>query len=319
MKLTTPVSFEFSGRKINHQSQLLLAGSCFAENIGHWLQRLGFSAVVNPSGIAYNPVSIARHIDMALKARIPGEEELIETDFGFAHADFHSSLSASSKPDLISILRKALGQHGQSLREANTIFFTFGTAVVFEKVIDGVVVNNCHKLPDNLFRKRYLSESEMFNSFMGALNEIFTHNPDAEVCLTVSPVRHLRHGAIDNLRSKSRLIRLCEMLCESEQRCHYIPVYEYVMDELRDYRFYRYDDLIHLNDAGLEMVQERFEAHYIEPSSAALMDRVKKWQHLKSHRVLHPGSDAATAFEEKLRKETDALGLLLPSLTSRSH
>ncbi len=318
VKLSTPVSFVFTGRKIDHQSKLLLAGSCFAENIGHWLQNLGFDAEVNPAGIAYNPISIAKHIEMALSPGSAEVDDLVETDFGFAHLDFHSDLSAISKPALISKLGRAMAQYAKNLLGADTIIFTFGTAIIFESVKTGRVVNNCHKLPDIHFSKRQLNEDEMALAFNVALEMIFSKNPNAEVCFTVSPVRHLRHGAIENQRSKARLIRLCEMLCESDKRCHYIPIYEYVMDELRDYRYYRHDDLIHLNEGGLEMVQQQFEQHYLEPTNARMLERIKRWQHLKSHRVMHPGSDSAKAFEEKLRKETAELGLLFPKLIGRT-
>lgn len=45
---------------LTHADRLLLSGSCFTEHIGSRLQAGKFNTLINPNGIAYNPVSMAR-------------------------------------------------------------------------------------------------------------------------------------------------------------------------------------------------------------------------------------------------------------------
>ncbi len=314
MKLATPVAFSAPEQKLSHQDKLLFAGSCFAERIGDWLVHSGFDAGVNPAGIAYNPISMAVHLALALKSGTTDASGYVHTPVGVVHYDFHSSLSANEQGAAEQMLNIAIKEMRSSLLNANAVFLTFGTAIAFERMDNGAVVNNCHKLPGKYFRQRFLSEAEMYASFSDALTVLFEANTAIQVYLTVSPVRHLRHGAIENQRSKSRLIRLCEMLCTDFSQCNYIPVYELVMDEFRDYRFYRHDDLIHLNEAGLGMVQERFASAFISPQSQKLMDRVQRWREMQQHRIMHPESATAKTFAERLAAETTEIHKLLPRL-----
>jgi hypothetical protein len=304
VKLSTAVIFSSPARKLTHQDKLLFAGSCFAERIGEWLELSGYDAVSNPAGIAYNPISMSQHIGIALRSEAASRDGYVSTEHGVAHYDFHSSLSANDQIAAVQMLDAALKEMRDRLHCAQAVFFTFGTSIVFERTVNGEVVNNCHKMPGHLFRQRYLSETEMYTAFAKSLKHLIEENPSVQVYLTVSPVRHLRHGAIDNQRSKARLIRLCEMLCADFSQCSYIPVYEYVLDELRDYRFYRHDDLIHLNEAGLGMVQERFTAAFISPESQKLMERVLRWREMQAHRIMHPETAAAKKFAERLASET---------------
>ena len=59
MQLSTPIAVNPSPIRINHQTPLMLIGSCFSDHIGLKLQQSGFDVLTNPFGTLYNPLSIA--------------------------------------------------------------------------------------------------------------------------------------------------------------------------------------------------------------------------------------------------------------------
>lgn len=286
MKLTTEISFPPFDPRLNHSGRYALAGSCFSENIGDWLRTLQFNAEVNTTGIAYNPSSIAGHISAALSGKAPPPEAFEISQSRFVHCDYHSRFSGASAPEAAERINRALKLWGDALRTADVLFITFGTAVVFKQKHSGLTVNNCHKLPANLFEQVMPEESYFFDAMYNALTALRAVNPEVKICFTVSPVRHLRHGAVTNARSKARLIRLCEMLCGAFENTLYLPVYEYVIDELRDYRFYRHDDLIHLNEAGLQMLRERLLDTLIDPACRPLLEKIEKLRRMNGHHLV---------------------------------
>lgn len=296
MKLTTEISFPNFEPRLNHSGHYALAGSCFSENIGNWLRDLQFNAAVNPTGIAYNPFSIASHIHAALSGKSPVPDEFEISQGRFVHSDYHSRFSGSSAREGADLIKKALNQWGAALRNADVVFITFGTAMVFKRKNSEHPVNNCHKLPSDLFEQDMPSEAFFFDAVSAALKELRSVNPSVKICFTVSPVRHLRHGAVANARSKARLIRLCEMLCRAFENSLYLPVYEYVLDELRDYRFYRHDDMIHLNEAGLEMLRERLLESVIDQRCKPLLQKIEKLRRMDRHNLFHPNKRESRDF-----------------------
>jgi hypothetical protein len=306
----TEVKFEESRKKFDYRSRLLFLGSCFSENIGEWLKDLRFQTRINPFGITYNPVSIARQISYSLEGKpFPGEHEIAYLG-KTVHLDLHKDIAGEER---ILQLGKTLKA---DLLNSSHLFLTFGTSFAFRYRKTGKIINNCHKIPGSEFEKVLLNENEMCKVLEEALEKVFEANKALKVFVTVSPIRHLRHGAIDNQRSKARLIRLCEMLESRYDRVDYIPIYELVMDELRDYRFYRSDDLLHLNQLGLEIVKNRIRDYYIDSKSYDLMDRVSKWLKMKNHRLLDYKSHESKKFLAKLQAETAELEKIFLGLQS---
>lgn len=58
MKFTTPVSISKQDPKIDHNSKIFLAGSCFVENIGNKFDYYKLPNKRNPLGILYHPFGI---------------------------------------------------------------------------------------------------------------------------------------------------------------------------------------------------------------------------------------------------------------------
>lgn len=312
MKLTTDVQFPTFDGKIQYNSKVLFFGSCFSENIGASLAGLKFDACANPLGIAYNPISIARQIELALDPKKFDENKVISQNEQYLHFDFHSSFNRRSKLEYLVHAEKRIEQVSKDIRHADFVFLTLGTSVAFRLKKTNEVVNNCHKVDAKNFDKEMLDLDEMENALSDSIFAIQAANPKAKIVLTVSPVRHLRHGSTDNMRSKARLIMLCEKLAKTYENCSYLPVYELVMDELRDYRFYRTDDLIHLNDLGTSIIMERFKESLINPESYELMERIGKWKQLLGHKIQDGQSDAAKKFIKKCFDETLELSKILP-------
>lgn len=304
MKLSTEVDFGTVENQPNYDSELLLMGSCFSEHIGSWMRQLQFKATANPGGIIYNPLSLAQQIVTAL-GDVPGniEVEMQQSQGLFVHTDFHSSFAHPNKDEAVEAITKALRNTGEALRSASHVFVTFGTSVVFTKKKTSRVANNCHKLASNQFEKSMASLESMAEAMLHALNQLRQANPNVHIYLTVSPVRHMRHGAVENQRSKARLILLCEQLCANIKGTKYLPVYEFAMDELRDYRYFRHDDLIHLGQAGLNLLKERLELCLFDGSTRSQIQKVKQWLQMKNHRILHPDTLEAQSFLRKLDKQ----------------
>jgi hypothetical protein len=320
VKLSTLVPFPIDTRKLSHGDHLLFMGSCFSEHIGGWMGELQMDALANPTGIIYNPISLAQHLRYCLgegthSMEPPFREKLrsgLETSQGlYVHCDFHSQFAAPDAETCADNIAKGMSALADSLVRADVLFITFGTAMVYTKKDGDAVVNNCHKIDASAFAKRLATLQELSEAMGQAIAALRQNRPEIEVYLTVSPVRHLRHGAVDNQRSKARLLLLCEVLCSTFTKVHYLPVYEFVMDELRDYRYYRYDDLLHLNEAGLLLLQERIASSLFDQATSIIVEKVKRWQQMKNHRLLHPDTAASHAFVEKFKKETKALESIL--------
>jgi len=290
----------------------LFMGSCFADAVGSHLSELKFKAAVNPTGIGYNPYSLADHLDRALTNRFIDEASVREQDGIYFHPDFHGRFNTTSKKAYIDSVNGSIRVLGENLKSVNFIFLTFGTSIAFKLSENDRVVNNCHKMPSGAFKKVFLNADLLFENLQPALKHVFAANPDCKVFLTVSPIRHLRHGAVENQRSKSALILLCARLEEYFERVTYLPVYELVMDELRDYRFYRHDDLIHLNEGGLNVIRNRFMDTFCDPATLNLAEEVKKWLKAKAHRPALPESSEHMRFQKKLDRMTSELETKLP-------
>lgn len=276
------------------------------------MSSLKFRSTINPFGISYNPTGIARLISGCLEEKSQTPNHVQERDGSFFHPDYHSSFNTSSKKQFIAKVKVTGHMLANDLKSADFLFLTFGTAIAFKWKQTGQIANNCHRMASTEFEKRMLSVDEMTQQMKATLSQIFQINPHIRVILTVSPIRHLRHGAVQNQRSKARLIQLCENLENFFETCSYLPIYELVMDELRDYRFYRQDDLIHLNEGGLNVIKDRFATGMIDSDCFTTIRKIERWQKSMSHRIQKSDSVESQKFQENLLALTAELNEQLP-------
>ena len=239
MNLQTKIQLKKEARnQIDYNSKILLLGSCFSENIGDKLSYYKFQSKQNPFGILFHPKAIENLISKAIQEERYTEKDLTFNNERWHCFDAHSSLSAIDKNTLLTNLNAALVQTKKQLEEASHIIITLGTSWVYRFLETDTIVANCHKIPQKKFAKELLSVAEVSETLHAILSLIKTVNSKATVLFTISPVRHLKDGFIENMRSKAHLISGVHETIASETNASYFPSYEIVMDELREYRFY---------------------------------------------------------------------------------
>lgn len=110
-----------------------------------------------------------------------------------------------------------------------------------------------------------------------------------EVILTVSPIRHIKDGLIENQRSKAILLLAIEELQKNNDFLHYFPAYELLLDDLRDYRFYE-ADMIHPNQQAVDYIWEKFKMAFFSKETLLLLKPIEQIVNAAKHRPFHPTS-----------------------------
>lgn len=277
-------------------SPILTLGSCFADSIGARLAALKLPTTANPFGILYNPVSIHKALDYAVQnATIPTHTYLAHGDI-HVNYDFHSELSALSHDALAQRLQEQVEGVHVCLQHTRYLMLTYGTAWVYTRRDTGEVVANCHKQPAAAFEKTLLSPDAIVSSFESTLSALRKQYPRLlRVILTVSPVRHIKDTLPLNNVSKSVLRVACHMLQERFDYVEYFPAFEIMMDDLRDYRFYK-SDMLHPTEEAEAYIWQQFKARYFDASLQAFADKWTSIQQALAHRPFHPTSQAHQKF-----------------------
>lgn len=292
MNLRTELQIPESPHKISLHTPVLTIGSCFAEVMGSRLLENKIPALANPFGTIFNPIAMVKLIKQAIGQDAPDENLYIENQGLWFHYDFHSSLWASSKQDLKEVLLQKLEEVKDWLKKTDFLIFTFGTAFVYRHIASDQIVANCHKIPAKQFQKELLSINEIIESFALILPFL---DKKPQIILTVSPVRHTRDTLPLNTVSKSILRVACHQLSESIPNVHYFPAYEILLDDLRDYRFYK-SDLIHPNEVAEAYIFEQFSRTYFD---LPLQKFIVEWQKIRqalAHRPLQSQSKTHQKF-----------------------
>ncbi len=275
-----------------------MIGSCFSEHLGERLKAHKFTILVNPSGILYNPLSIARLLERLLEEEVDLGSHVFCFQ-GLWHSwEHHGRWSHPERYVFEQQLRDAHRQAWTFSASANRLFLTLGTAHVFVLRTSGQVVANNHKAPAEWFEERRLSVEETTQALAAALERWKSIHPDLEVLLTVSPVRHLRLGLIENQRSKAILLLACDELCSQYPFVHYFPAYELLLDDLRDYRFYA-ADMVHPSDVAVDYIWEYFAQTFFLPETTQLVSQIARIRAAAAHRPFHPNSPEHQAFAQQ--------------------
>jgi hypothetical protein len=297
MKFRTKVSPPPLNFHIDYHHRLFFIGSCFTEQIGKKFSELRFKAIVNPYGIIYNPASIAKNILTAIHNDDIRKAHIVEDERGVFHYDFHSSIHASNPDDILEKIQTVHGLSREALHSNDVIFITLGTAFVYRLKRTGQIVANCHKQPSSLFTKELLTVPELSEILHALVENLIRLNTHTKIVFTVSPVRHLSEGLIDNQLSKSILICAIHETVQKYEQAHYFPAYEIVMDDLRDYRFYK-ADLIHPNDSATTYIWDYMSSQLFTDETQNTMLTIKEMVQSLAHKPLFPGSLAHVKFLE---------------------
>ena len=275
-----------SSIKINLQDRVLLIGSCFTNNIGDQLVRNKFSALVNPLGTIFNPLSINKLLCSSLGDRAKIEEGYgINGDIHF-HYDFHSQFSSTDKNQLETKIAESLNKTADFIKSTKWLIITWGTAFVYENLNNKDIVANCHKMPASNFNKRLLTQEEIVTDFEKLISQL---PADIQIILTISPVRHTKDTIELNSVSKSVLRLSSHVLKNSYSNVHYFPSFEIMMDDLRDYRFYA-SDMLHPNDVAIDFIWDKFLSTYFDETTKEFLVEWKKISNSLKHRPFNPTS-----------------------------
>lgn len=304
---------------VTHRSKLLLVGSCFTENIGEKLRRYKFPVLENPNGILFNPVSVAEAITAYVENTQVTEDDLFYLNEGWHSWKHHSRFSAPQAQDAVQKINTANTQAHHYLRSANYILITLGSAWTYmltDKAANarpGSVAANNHKAPSDWFDRRLMMPEEVLRVLDNMIHRLFLFNPGLRIMFTISPVRHLREGAVDNNRSKAVLIQAVHHLVNKFDRLYYFPAYELVIDDLRDYRFYA-EDLVHPNYFATQYVWEKFVDACMDTDTKKLMEQLHAIHLGHKHKAFNPQSEQHKKFLRDLYERTKTLQEQYPHL-----
>lgn len=291
----TEIQLTPSPANLNIRHKILTAGSCFSDAIGTQLLRHKFPVQVNPFGTVYNPYSIHKLIRYAIHNQPTPEHAYLNNQDVWSNYDFHSGFSALKKTEVQKKIQDTIGATHYFLKNASWILITYGTAWAYERNDTGEIVANCHKLPASNFTKHLLSQKKVLESFNELYSDLKNFNPECKIILTVSPVRHIKDSLPLNSVSKSVLRLACQTIAEEYEDVHYFPAFEIMVDDLRDYRFYR-SDMIHPTEEAEKYIWTKFSACFMDDITTAF---IKKWEPIHAalqHKAFHPASQAHQNF-----------------------
>ncbi|OIQ21122.1 MAG: GSCFA domain-containing protein [Flavobacterium sp. MedPE-SWcel] len=316
MQFRTQIPISKNDNLIDYNSQVMSLGSCFAVNMGEKLNYFKFKNTINPFGILFHPLAIEKFIDYVLQQKQFTEADIIYNNERWHCFGAHSDLSNTDKNVLLDNLNSIIENTRTTLQQASHLIITLGTAWVYRYNQSDSIVANCHKIPQKEFTKELLTVSTIQQSLQRIIDSIKAINPKLHFIFTVSPVRHIKDGFVENQRSKANLIAALQETINAEQyvsNTNYFPSYEIMMDELRDYRFYG-SDMIHPNDVAIDYIWRRFTDTYISEKALATMKEVDIIQKGLNHRPFNAESEQHKAFLVKLQQRRDKLKKQYPHI-----
>ena len=306
MEFRTELKPEPFKNKINYKHKLLFLGSCFAENISRYFEYYRFQVNTNPFGILYHPLAIKKIVDVALDSDYQPEEQSFQHGELWSNFDAHSCLSHLDKKQLISNLNIAQQQTHKALKESDFIFITLGTAWVYKHLANNTIVNNCHKLPQTQFEKQLMKLEDVEKGLHETLESIQQINPDVQIIFTLSPVRHLKDGFVENQYSKSTLYLGIQNTIEHFHNLHYFQSYELLLDDLRDYRFYD-SDHVHPNRLATDYIWSKLKDTFLTEETLKLIKQIEAINKRLDHRFFNPKSKDSLAFKTETENIIDEI------------
>ena len=295
MDFMLDINIPSPAEKISYQQPLLLTGSCFTEHIGNNLQEWKFDVLQNPNGILFDPQSVASSLVSYVHRRKYTESDLFYHNEVWQSWQHHSRFSHIDKAACLHGINESQERAHQFLKKAQWIIITLGSSFSYRLVENDQPVANCHRAPAQSFRKHLMTIEEINSVLDNALHQMQQFNPSLKIIFTVSPVRHIRDGVIENNRSKARLIEVVHHLVNKFDKLYYFPAYELVIDVLRDYRFYDVD-MVHPNYPATQFVLEKFMEVFVDEQGRQLASQLQKIAIARKHKPFQPDTEAHRKF-----------------------
>ena len=304
--------------KIKYGDKLLLTGSCFTEHIGSSLSALKFDVLQNPHGILFDPASVAYSLASYVQNKQYEPADLFQLNEVWNSWQHHSSFSHITQEDCLNKINESQLRAHDFLKEADWLLITLGSSFSYHlsernhNPREGVA--NCHRAPAQWFKKHLMTIDEINIELDNCLHQLFIFNPSLKIIFTVSPVRHIRDGVIENNRSKARLIEVVHHLVNKFERIYYFPAYELIIDVLRDYRFYDID-MVHPNYQATQFVLEKFMHYYVNDESQKLAEEIQRIVTAKKHKPFQPSTEAHKKFLQANFEKASAIQKKYPFLS----
>lgn len=301
----TTFDIPHSEHPISHKSKILSMGSCFAQTIGQKMLDSKLDVLVNPFGTIFHPHNLADLLDHTLFKDPLDEEGTLEMDGIFLHYSTHSDVSGKSAQELKENYDQRLKLSKTYLEQGTHLILTLGTAWIYEHESFGRVAN-CHKQPQKFFKKSLSKLEDMEMGLWSVLDNFSRVYPNLKIILTLSPVRHIKDGIPENQLSKSLLRVLCSNLERRMKSVSYFPAYEIMMDELRDYRFYK-TDRIHPTEEAEIYIWEKWKSTVFTSETQTKVAEIQKVQLELGHRPFNPESVSHQKFLQNLLAKLERL------------
>jgi hypothetical protein len=304
---------------INHKHKILLIGSCFTENIGAKLKKQKFNVLENPNGILFNPVSVAEAIIHYIDDRKFSGDDIFNYNEGWHSWKHHSRFSGLSADEALQKINGSTANAHEFLKQTDYIFITLGSAWTYtltDKALNakaGAVAANNHKAPSDWFFRRLMTTEEVLSVLDNMIHRLLHFKPGIRIIFTISPVRHIREGVIENNRSKAVLIQAVHHLVDKFEGLYYFPSYELVIDDLRDYRFYS-EDMVHPNYFATEYVWDKFVSSAMDDTTKKIIEDLKMIHLAFQHKPFNPVSEQHKKFLAASLEKARNLYLLHPFL-----
>jgi lysophospholipase L1-like esterase len=313
MNFRTNILLNPEQNQIDYNAKIMLFGSCFSEHIYKKLAYFKFNVVSNPFGILFNPIAIEKLITNTINHKKYTEKDIFQLNERWHCFDTHSNLSSSNKKELLNNLNTTVKTTSKKLKEATHLIITLGTSWIYRFIETDTIVGNCHKVPQKKFLKELLSVKKIIISLENMVTLIKAINPEINIIFTVSPVRHLNDGFVENSQSKAHLLTAIHQLVDKRNYLFYFPSYEILLDDLRDYRFYS-NDMIHPNETAINYIWEKFQQVWISKNSNSTMGKIETIQKGLAHKPFNPTSEQHQQFLKNLRSKIASIQKENPSI-----
>lgn len=312
MKFRTKLTIPKEKNTIDYNSQVVLFGSCFTENIESHFNHFKFQSNSNSHGILFNPKSIERAIYDCVNRKEYNQHDLNYFDDVWLSFNHHTKFSSAYLAQILNHINKEITKTHKVLLNASHVLITLGTSWVYRYNETENLVANCHKVPQRNFKKEILSIDENIEIIKQMVSLIQKINKETTIIFTVSPVRHVKDGFVENTQSKASLLSAIHQVVDS-QSAFYFPSYEIMMDDLRDYRFYK-KDLLHPNDIAMDYIWNIFKETWINEKSYPIMKKIDSIQKSLHHKPFREDSEKHQQFLKNLNAKIETITNQLPQI-----
>jgi hypothetical protein len=309
MEFQLPIQVKPVKEQVHYRGPVMLTGSCFTEHIGNRLQDAKFRVMQNPNGILFDPASVTASLESYVDNPPCTEGDLFFLNELWQSWQHHGVYSNTDQQACLQHINHTRNAAHNFLKTATHLIVTLGSSFSYrlhaqpELGSFGRPVANCHRAPQQWFHNHLMEIDETTGLLENCIRKLLRYNPGLTFIFTVSPVRHIRDGVVDNNRSKARLIESVHRLAATFDQVYYFPAYELVIDVLRDYRFFDID-MVHPNYPATEFVMEHFVNACIREEERPVMEQVKKMVMAARHRSLQPSTNAHRQFLEAHHRKT---------------